>query len=260
MALGMEVSRGPHMEGFARAGLTARGVIYVVIGVLAAKLALGDGGKTSDQQGALKTIADQSFGTVLLVLMALGLLGYALWRASVALSAREDAKTRLDGVIGALSYGALCFVAIKLIVGAGAGGGGQEDRATGGVLAWPAGTWIVGIAGVVFIGVGIDQARKGIKRTFCEDARTEKMSRHTRRTYELVGLFGHLARTVVFALIGGFLIKAAVEYDPKDAVALDGALAKVAHAPAGPVLLGIVAAGLLGFAAYSFMDARYRRV
>jgi hypothetical protein len=241
----------------ARAGLAARGVIYLVIGVLAIKLAVGDGGKTTDQQGALKTIAQQPFGQVLLVLVAVGVAGYALWRFSVAASSSEDAKQRLDGLIGGLGYGALCFTAIKLLAGAGTGGGHQEDKATGGVLAWPGGTWIIGIAGLVFIGVALDQGYKGVRRKFCEEARTHEMSRGTRRAYEGVGMFGHLARMVIFGLIGVFLIKAAIEYDPHNAVALDGALAKVAHAPAGPFLLGAVAVGLIGFAIYSFMDARY---
>jgi hypothetical protein len=81
-----------------------------------------------------------------------------------------------------------------------------------------------------------------------------------RSVFDKVGLFGHLARMVIFGLIGVFLVKAALDYDPDKAVALDGALAKVAHAPAGPVLLALVAIGLLGFAAYSFMDAKFRRV
>ncbi len=249
----------------ARAGLAARGVIYLVVGVLALKLALGAGGKAADQQGALKTIALQPFGKVLVVLMVVGLAGYAIWRltgAALGHGKEEsyDAKERISALLGGLTYAVLCFTAVKLLAGSGGGGGGGEDKATGGVLGWPGGTWIVGIAGLVIIGVGIDQAIKGVKRKFCEDAKLGEMSDTARRTYEVVGLYGHLARGVVFALIGTFLVKAALDYDPDKAVALDGALAKLAHAPAGPVLLGIVAVGLIGFAAFSFMDARYRRV
>ena len=93
-----------------------------------------------------------------------------------------------------------------------------------------------------------------------EKSNTDSMSEPVERAYTAFGVFGHLARMVVFALIGWFVIKAAIEFDPDKAVALDGALAKVAHAPYGPALLGIVAAGLIGFGAFSLVESRYRRV
>src|SRR5829696_8195367 len=77
---GESVARAPQFEWLARAELVARGVVYAVIGILALKLALGDGGKATNQQGALKTIAGQPFGKALLIVMAIGLFGYALWR------------------------------------------------------------------------------------------------------------------------------------------------------------------------------------
>jgi hypothetical protein len=262
---GRRATQDKRFEWLARAGLVARGAIYAIVGLLAIQVALGDGGKTTDQQGALKTVAEQPFGKALLVLMAIGLAGYALWRLTRAalghgVECDDDAKARIDGVVSGVAYAGLCFTAVKLLAGSGGGGGGGADKTTGGVLGWPGGTWIVGIIGVIVVGVGLEQGYKGIKRKFCESAKTGEMSRHARRAYELVGLAGHLARMVVFGLIGAFLVKAALEFDPDKAVTLDGALAKVAHAPAGPVLLGIVAAGLMAFAAFSFMDARYRRV
>ena len=96
---------------------------------------------------------------------------------------------------------------------------------------------------------------------FLDDSKTEEMCPGVRKWIgRWNGTFGHLARMVVFGLIGIFLIKAAVEYDPNKAVGLDGALAKLANQPYGPVLLGIVAAGLIAFALYSLTDARYRRI
>jgi hypothetical protein len=86
------------------------------------------------------------------------------------------------------------------------------------------------------------------------------MSAKVRNWIEWIGSFGHLARMVVFGLVGVFLIKAATDYNPNNAVGLDGALAKLAHASYGPFLLGIVAAGLIAFGVYSLSDARYRRI
>jgi hypothetical protein len=128
------------------------------------------------------------------------------------------------------------------------------------VLGWPGGQILVGIAGLVIVGVGFEQGYKGIKKKFLEESKTEQMSRSVERSFSTLGVVGHLARMVVFALIGYFLIRAAIDFDPDEAVSLDGALSAVAQASYGPILLGIVAAGLIAFAAYSMADARYRKV
>src|SRR4051812_10602843 len=158
---GERLARDEKLEWLARAGLFARGAVFAVIGVLAIKLALGDGGKTTDQQGALATVARQPFGKVLLVALALGLAGYALWRLVRAAlghgveTGDDDAKERISGVISGVTYGALCITAIKILAGSGGSGGSGPDKATAGVLGWPAGPWLVGLAGLVLFGVGV---------------------------------------------------------------------------------------------------------
>ena len=265
-AQGEKVAHSNTFEWLARAGLAARGVVYGVIAVLALKLALGDGGKTTDQQGALKEIAQQPFGKVLLVLVAVGLFGYALWRlvrAAIGHGAegdRDDTKERLAGAFSGLAYGLLGVTAVQILIGSGGGSGNGQDKATGGVLDWPGGQILVIIAGLVLIGVAIDQAIKGIKKKFLEKSHTERMSEKVEKTFTAMGVFGHLARAVIFTLMGYFLIKAAIDYDPDKAVGIDGALAKLGDSSFGPFVLGAVAVGLLGFGLYSFMDARYRRV
>ena len=251
-------------EWLARAGLATRGVIYAVIGLLAIKLALGDGGKTANQNGALHTIAKQPFGKVLLILMAVGLAGYAIWRLVRAAighgpEASDDTKERIDGVFSGIGYAALCVTAVSILIGSG-GGSGSPDKATGGVLDWPAGQVLVVIAGLIVIGVGLEQGYKGIKRKFLEKSKTEAMGESVERAFTGLGVLGHLARMVVFVLIGYFFIRAAIDYDPHKAVSLDGALATLGQASYGPILLGVVAAGLIAFAGYSIADARYRRV
>jgi hypothetical protein len=248
----------------ARAGLVARGVVYAIIGVLALKLALGDGGKATDQEGALQTIAQQSFGELLLLLVAIGLGGYALWRlirAAVGHGAEQRDSTfeRISSLDSGIAYGLLCIAAIGILTSSG-GGSGSTKETTGGVLAWSGGTVIVGVAGAILIGVAFYQAYKGLARKFLEDAKTEEMSEGVEKGYTALGVFGHVARAVVFALIGYGLLKAALDYNPKEAVGLDGALRELAHASYGPALLGLVAAGLIGFGAYSIVDARYRKV
>jgi hypothetical protein len=266
-AAGEDVARSKHLERLARAGLVARGVVYGLIGILAIKVAIGSGGETTDQQGALKTIAGQPFGKVLLILVAIGLAGYALWRLVRAAighgpeTGEDDAKDRISGVVSGIAYGALCFTAVKILIGSSSSSSSSKtEKATGGVLDWPLGRYLVIVAGLVVLGVAVDQALKGIKQKFREDAKTEQMSPGVDQAYTAVGVVGHLARAVVFALIGWFVIKAAIDYDPDKAVGLDQALAKLSSSAFGPVVLGIVAAGLIAFACYSVLDARYRRV
>ena len=252
-------------EALARAGFVARGLVYAIIGVLALKLAFGHGGKLTNQQGALKTVAHQPFGTVLLVLVAIGLGGYSLWRVVRAAIGHgpEGSDTgfeRVAALASGLAYGALCALAVEIVVSGHSGTSGSPKKATAGVFGWPGGTWIVGIAGGVMIGVALYQGYRGISHRFLKDSKVEQMKPEVKKWITRLGTVGHLARMVVFGLVGIFLVKAAIDYNPKQAVGLDGALAKLTHYSYGPVLLGIVAAGLIAFAVYSLSDARYRRI
>jgi uncharacterized protein DUF1206 len=251
-------------EGLSRAGFVARALIYGIIGILAVKLAVGAGGKLTDQRGALQTIADQPFGHALLVIVAVGLAGYALWRFTRAAlghgpEAHDSTFDRIAALASGLVYAGICAIAVELLLGGG-GGPSSPPKATAGILGWPAGTWLVGLAGAVMIGVGLYQAYRGVSRDFLEDSKTEQMSPTVEGWIEWIGTVGHLARAVVFGLVGVFLIKAAIDFDPGKAIGIDGALAKLANSSAGPVLLGIVAGGLIAFAVYSLTDARYRRI
>ena len=248
----------------ARAGLVARGANYVIIAGLALALALGAGGKATNQQGALRTLVQVPFGRVLLIAMAIGLAGYALWRLTRAIigHGREEsdsAKERVSALGAAIGYGALCLTAVKILAGSG-GSSGHPDKAASGVLGWPGGPWLVGIVALIVGIVAVDQAWTAFQCKFLEHSRTEEMTRGVQRSFTALGVFGVLARAVVFALVGWFLMKAAIEFKPHAAVGLDGALAKLRQADYGPVLLAAVAAGLLGFGLYSIVDARYARV
>ncbi len=252
-------------EWLSRAGFVARSAIYAIIGILALKLAIGSGGKLTNQHGALNTVANQPFGSLLLTLLAIGLGGYALWRLFRAALGRgpegsDSGFDRLAALASGLAYGALCVLAVEILIGSGSSSSTNPKSSAAGILGWPGGPWIVGAAGAVMIGVALYQAYKGVTQKFLDDSKTEEMSPGVRKWIGRIGTVGHLARAVVFGLIGVFLVKAAIEYNPKTAVGLDGALAKLANQPYGSVLLGIVAFGLIAFALYSLSDARYRRI
>jgi hypothetical protein len=263
---GEATARQPGFERLARGGLIARGVVYGVVGVLSLKLALGAGGKTTSQQGALKTVAHEPFGKALLIALTIGLAGYAIWRlvrAGIGHGSREkdSGLDRLAGAASGVVYAGLCFTSVEILAGAGSGGASSSPKKTaGGVLGWTGGTVIVAVAGLILIGVALYQGYKGVSRDFLDNSDTAKMSRQVKRAFTALGVFGHLARMVVFGLIGFGLLKAAIDYNPHSAIGLDGALNKLAHNSYGPFLLGVVAAGLIGFALYSIADARYRKI
>ena len=253
-------------EVLSRAGFVARGLIYAIIGLFAFKVAVSDTGKLTDQQGAIKTVGNQPFGEVLLVLLAIGLGGYAVWRLFRAALGHgpEDADNtleRLGGLGSGLVYGGLCIATIKVLSGSSASGASSNpDKATAGVFDWPAGRALVVVGGLVLLGIGAYQLVKGLRQTFLEELKTEQMSAGIQTWITWIGTVGHVARATVFGLTGWFLLKAAYEYDAKEAVGLDGALTKILRADYGPWLLGLVAAGLLAFGAYSLSEARYRRI
>jgi Domain of Unknown Function (DUF1206) len=258
--------RSRAFELLSRAGFVARALIYAIIGILALKLAFGYGGKLTNQQGALHTVANQPFGKFLLTLVAIGLGGYSLWRLVRAWigHGREDSDSgfeRVAAFASGIAYGAMCVLAIEILLGAGGGGSsGSPKKATAGVFGWPAGAWIVGIAGGVMIGVALYQGYRGITKKFLDDSKVAEMPPRVKEWISRLGTIGHLARMIVFGLVGIFLIKAAIDYSPSKAVGLDGALAKIVHRSYGPFLLGVVAVGLIAFALYSLSDARYHKI
>lgn len=253
-------------EVLSRGGFLARGAVYGIIGVLAFLVAVSDKGQLTNQEGAIKTLRDESYGGFLLVVLAIGLGGYAVWRLFRAAlghgpEASDETIDRLGGLGSGLVYAGLCVATVKTLMGSTKeGASSRPGETTAGVFDWPAGRWLVGIAGLVGLGVGVYQLAKGLRQKFCEELKTEQMSPSTRTWITRIGTVGHVARGIVFGLIGWFLLKAAWEFDANEAVGLDGALTKILKASYGAWLLGIVAAGLVAFAVYSICESRYRKI
>lgn len=260
------VARRREFEWLARAGLVARGFVYGIVGILALKLAVGSGGKATTQREALMTLAHEPFGHALLIATAVGLAAYATWRLVRAgighgTEQQDSGFERVSGVASGVAYAALCVTAVKILTGASSSGGSNSPKqTTAGVLGWTGGTEIVGVVGAILIGVALGQGYKGVSKKFLDGSKTAEMSREVKRGFTAIGVFGHLARMVVFGLIGYGLLTAAIDYNPHKAIGLDGALSQLLHNSYGPFLLGVVAAGLIAFALYSIADARYRKV
>lgn len=258
----------PWIENLARAGYAAKGLVYVVIGALALQAALGAGGQTTDTKGALFVIAQHSWGRALLIVLSVGLAGYALWRVVMGIwdseSKGNDAKgiiTRIGYVFSGLAYGGLALTAFQLI-------GGTQQRTghsmrydwTARALAQPWGRWLIAIVGLVVIGIAINAFYKAYSAKFREHLKTASMSATETTWVTRAGRAGYAARGVVFLLIGWFFIQAALHSSARETGGLDQALTTVAQQPYGPWLLGIVAAGLVAYGLYGWYEAFYRRV
>ena len=259
------------LEVAGRIGLSARGVIYCVAAVLAVQIALGGGGR-ADRQGALKSVADEPLGHALVIVLAIGFAAYALWRFAKAATGAGEGKGHRTGASGAAKrladvgrgaiYVGLLYTAIRLLITGAAGGGSDEEAKTWSArfMAHDGGQWLVLVAGAVLIIIGVVLIVRAFAQKFEDHLDASQMNRWERDSLPRLGIAGYAARGAVAALIGGFIIQAALTFDPKKAVGVDGALKRLAGEPYGPYLLGLVALGLLSFGLFSFVEARWRKV
>ena len=251
-------------EILSRAGFVARALVYGIIGLLAFDLAIGHGGKITNQQGALRTVEQQSFGHVLLTVLAIGLGGYAVWRLFRAVlghgaEGADRGMERLGAFASGIVYAGMCAIAVQILTGPGTSGNGAKKTASD-VFGWPAGRWLVGLAGLVLAGVAIFQFIRGVRQKFLDDSKTEQIPRTLMPWFKALGTIGHVARAVIFALVAVFLIKAAYDYQANEAIGLDGSLGKLYNGAYGSWLLGAAALGLIAFSCFSLLEARYRRI
>ena len=248
----------------ARAGLTARGVIYLLIGWVATEVALGHSSHEADQEGALQLLAGKPYGVVSLWLLGIGFAAYALWRLSeAAFGVTGDAGgagPRLKSLGRAAVYAFFAYLTLTVIAGRQRSQSREQQDITAKVMQHPGGQWLVGIAGLIVVIIGSVLAVEGIRRKFMKYLRTGEMSRRTRRVVELLGVVGTIARGVVFALAGALVVDAAVTHQPSKSGGIDKALLTLRNQPFGEVLLLLAALGLLIFGVYGLCEARWRKV
>ncbi len=251
------------LDRLARAGLVARGATYVLVGWLALQVAFGHSGKQADRGGAVQEIAGKPFGSVLLWLLGIGLAGLALWRLS-EVAFGQGVGERLKSLARFVLYAGLAVTTCSYVLGtsssAAASSNQQSVSLTASLMKHGGGRTVVAIAGIVLVAIGCYLAYEGLKRKFEADLKLGEMSQATRRAVQKLGTFGGIARGVVFALVGVFLVIAAITYRPAEAKGLDGTLRTLAGTPLGPWLLVVVALGLIAFGLFSMCEARWRRV
>jgi hypothetical protein len=260
------------MTVLARLGYAVKGIVYLIIGWLAVQLVIGAGGKTTDQRGALQTIYEQPYGRLLLALVVIGLLGFAIWCFLQAWFDTEGKGSDIKGIFGRIGYAVigvtyaiLAFGAFQLIAGTGTSSATKSTTSstqdvTAQLLKHSWGGSVVVILGLIVIGVACYLFAKAYTAKFQQRLLLTGLSTQLRRGVIFLGRFGYAALGVVFSIIGIFLIVAAVQHNPHEAKGLDAALRTLIQQPFGPVLLGIVALGLIAYGVYSFVEARYRQV
>ncbi|MFC9122804.1 DUF1206 domain-containing protein [Streptomyces sp. NPDC057067] len=263
-------SRSRAVDVGARAGFVARGVIYLLVGTLALRIAFSDGGgQQADRGGAIAEIAGKPFGSILLWVLGVALAGMALWRLSEAFfgQAGPDGHKAGKRAVAAARFVFYAFVSYSVLsyaAGDKGSGSGSSDRQTDDVTAraleWTGGQWIVGIAGVGVIGAGLWMAYRALTRKYHKHLKTGEMTRRSRQAVDVVGVFGGTVRGAVFATAGGFAVAAAVRHEPGRAKGMDDTLRSFTETPAGPWLLVLIAIGLAAFGLFSWANARWRKI
>jgi hypothetical protein len=267
-----QAARGEWRSVLARTGLAARGVLYVIVGVLAIQVARGDAPpEEATRQGAVEQLTQDTGGRWLILALTVGLFALAAWRFIQAATGDpvegDEGPTRLKFAARGVLYVILAVSTAAILESnwtkrSGGGGGEQaeQQKATRAVLDWPAGWLIVIAVGLGFIGYGGYQLyRHGAKATFMERLNRAQMGRPTERAVETFGRAGYAARSIVFAMVGVFLVVAGATHDPGESKGLSGVLQELSERSYGRSLLWAVAAGLILFGLFNLAEARYRR-
>ena len=256
------------LEMVARAGLVAFGLVHLLIGWLALRIAWsgGSGGKSADTSGAMATLAAQPFGKILLWLVAVGLVALALWQVSEAIWGhryrRGAARIRdkLTSAAVAVVYAALGVSAASVALGSGASSSQSEQHTTSGVLALPGGRVIVVAAGLVLVAIGVAEVVSGVRKSFSDEIDTTSLSPATRTTVMTMGQVGYIAKGLALGVVGGLLTYATLSFQQQNAQGLDGAMQAILAQPSGRFLLTAVALGFVAFGLFAVLQARYRHM
>jgi Domain of Unknown Function (DUF1206) len=254
------------LVGLTRMGFIGYGLLHLAVGWLAVQIALGNTANTGDQSGALRTLAAQPFGRFLLVLIIVGLCAMAIWQLLLAAIGHRDkhgtsrTMERVASAARVVVYAALAVTAFTVVTGAPTSSADQQQNATAGIMAKPAGQLLVGLAGLAVLAVGLGLIYYGAKRKFEDKLLIGQMSQRTRTLARRLGQVGYLAKGIAFAIVGVLLLDAALTNNPAKSRGLDAALRTLVQQPYGAFLLVAVGIGFAAFGVYCFIQSRYRKV
>lgn len=252
------------LKSLTRVGFVGYGLLHLAFAWVAAQIALGQPSQEGDQSGAFQKLAEQPFGKLLLCFVIVCLLALAVWQTILAgwghrdVSGKERVFERVASAARVIIYVFLAWTAGKVVVGAPSSSAEQQQQTAAGIMAKPAGTWLVGLAGIAVLAFGLGMMWYGLKRKF-----ERKLSigfGRPRQAAIRAGQIGYMAKGAAFGIVGYLLVEAAVQNDPAKSRGLDAALHTLAGQPDGKFLLLAVAVGFAAFAVYCGFQARYRKV
>jgi hypothetical protein len=248
----------------ARAGCVSVGTVYVLIGAWAMLALLRLADPAADEQRILHRILQVPFGGLFIAAVAAGTSGYILWLIfEAAFDPYHFGRTlkglaeRVGIAFSTIAYGTIVAAAARVLLGAGASNEGRQQRLVDAVLHWPAGQWLVGVAGVVVGVTGLYQ----LKYVYDGDhERRLEMDRHgkaARLTVNILGWFGYGARCAILLVIAGFLVHAAYSFDARDVGDTDSAfnVLGLAGGIVGNVLFSAVALGTIAYGVVMYINA-----
>ena len=254
------------LELLTRAGFIGYGVVHLLLAWLALQIAFGNSGEEGNQNGALRTLGEQPLGKFLLIAMAVGLFAMAIWQAFEAISGhvsrtgKERLFERIASAVRVVVFVWLGWTAIKVFQDASENASDQQQQFSEKLMASDGGRWLVGLAGLALAALGVGMVIYGLKKKFERNLKTGEMSPKTRQLTRRLGMAGYASRGAVFAIAGGLVVVAAVNYDPEKARGLDAALPTLRDQSYGPWLLALMALGIAAFGVYCFFQSRYRKV
>ena len=248
-------------------GWAAKGVVYVALAYLVLQMAFGQASQDASTTGALRLIAQEAPGKIVLILLGVGLLAFAVGRileVTTLAGPQIDGKEKVKAVVLALLYTSLALTAFSIVglagSSSGGGGSGSEQQGSAFLLGLPAGRWIVGLVGLAVIGYGGKQIVDGVKKKFLGTLQTGQMTPGMRSAVDKLGTAAYVTKGAILALVGWFFLQSAVTYNPDEAKGLDAALQEIAGQTWGQIVLTLVAIGLLCYGAFAFVESRYRRI
>jgi Domain of Unknown Function (DUF1206) len=254
------------LEYLARGGFICYGVIHLLLAWLTLQVAFAHSGKEGDQTGALQSLAGNSFGKVLLVVIVIGMVSLAIWQAFQAaigesgLQDKEAIAERVLSGVRAIIYLWLAWTALKAVTGANSSSAANSQNKSSSVMSSTGGRWLIGLIGLVVIGVGIALIYNGLSKRFERRLNTQQMKPSVRKSTRRLGQSGYTAKGVAYGIAGVLVVMAAVTYDPNKARGLDAALKTLAGHSYGIWLLALIAIGFAAFGVFCFSQAKYRKV
>ena len=265
---GQNAAYSPLMETLARVGYGVRGLLYIMMGLLALQVTLGKGGAPTDMNGAIAAFGKQPGGMVFLWVILIGLISYSLWGVVRAVFDPLHKGSDMKGLLArggflfsAASYALLIPGTYGLVSGSGSGSSsGASQQSLSKIMASPVGHWAIGLIGLAVIAGGVQQIIQGFNNSFDKQFQTYAMNAEEVKIATQLGRFGTATRGFIFALIGVLMCLAVYQSSSNQIIGIDTVLKTILSQPFGIWLLGLVAVGLIAFGIYSMLSAAWFRL